>query len=242
MNIEIWTDYMCPFCYIGKRNLERALSQFAHRDKVKVIHRSFELDPHAQRNTQANMYEWLAQKYNLSLERAKEMSAGVAGYAEKSGLHYQFDTMVPTNTFDAHRLTHFAAQLGKAEELAEILFKSVFMDGLAIGERDVLVELASEAGLDQEAVASALAGDDFAREVRMDQEQGSKLGISGVPFFLLDQQYSVSGAQPVEVLLEIMNEVWDKKKAETAVKAEDREKDAVCGIDSCSVSDSPSEN
>ncbi|UVI29632.1 DsbA family oxidoreductase [Paenibacillus spongiae] len=210
MKIEVWSDYLCPFCYIGKRKFENALAQFPHKDKVEVIYRSFELGPDSPKDPGVSMDQILASKYGMSLEQAKAANDNVASQAQTAGLTYHFDTMIPTNSFDAHRLTHYAAQQGKAPEMLERLFRAYFTDSLHIGDRETLARLAGEIGLDRNEAAAMLESGQYAQEVRADEQEGSRLGIKGVPFFVIDRKYGVSGAQPSEVFLEALQKAWNE--------------------------------
>lgn len=201
MKVEIWSDFVCPFCYIGKRHLEQALSQLPYKDHVDVVYRSFELDPNAEPNSGHNMHSLLAEKYGMSIERAKLMNAEVAKRAQAVGLTYYFDTMIPTNSFDAHRLMHFAAENGKMNEMAERLFKAYFTDSKDIGDHTTLADLAAEVSLSKEETLKMLESDDYSHEVRLDEQEGQTLGIRGVPFFVINRKYAVAGAQPIEVFL-----------------------------------------
>jgi predicted DsbA family dithiol-disulfide isomerase len=218
MKVEIWSDFACPFCYIGKRRFEAALSQFPHKEKVEVIFRSFELDPQAKRDMDVSIHEILAAKYGMSVEKAKDMTAQVAQQAEGVGLDYHFDTMIPTNTFDAHRLAHYANAQGKMTEMIERLLKAYFTESLHLGDHQVLAQLAAEIGLDQEKALAMLAGDDYSDHVQADKQKGADLGISGVPFFVLNDKYAVSGAQPGEVFYSALNKVWEEESAAPALQ------------------------
>jgi predicted DsbA family dithiol-disulfide isomerase len=217
MKIEIWSDFVCPFCYIGKRHLEQALSQLPFHNEVEVVYRSFELDPHAELNPGKNMHQLLAEKYGMSIERAKAMNDEVAKRAQAVGLTYHFDTMIPTNSFDAHRLTHFAAEHGKMNDMAERLFHAYFTESKHIGDRETLSQLAADIGLSKEAAANMLASDAYAGSARMDEQEGQRLGIRGVPFFVINRKYAVSGAQPVEVFVEALQKAWDEETPLTMV-------------------------
>lgn len=210
MKVEIWSDYICPFCYIGKRKFEAALEQFPHREHVEVVYRSFELDPNSERNVEFDIHDLLANKYGMSRDKAKEMSDNVGAQAKSVGLDYKFDTMIVTNTFDAHRLTHFAAKHGKMHEMAERLLKAYFTDSKHIGDRETLADLAEEIGLDRGEAAAALAGDEYAQQVRNDEREAGELGIRGVPFFVINRKYGISGAQPTEVFRNALNQAWDE--------------------------------
>jgi predicted DsbA family dithiol-disulfide isomerase len=208
MKVEIWSDFVCPFCYIGKRRFEQAMQQLPNREDIEVIFRSFELDPQAEREMKIDVHDLLAAKYGMTREQAKAANENVANQAKAVGLTYHFDTVIPTNSFDAHRLTHFAAKYGKMNEMAERLFKAYFTDSKHIGKRETLSELAAEVGLDKEEAAAVLAGNEYSDEVRADEDEGHRLGIRGVPFFVINRRYAVSGAQPSEVFLEALQKAW----------------------------------
>jgi predicted DsbA family dithiol-disulfide isomerase len=204
MRIEIWSDFVCPFCYIGKRHLDLALGQLPFKDEVEVIYRSFELDPNAPLNPATNIHGLLAAKYGISVEQAKSLNSDVAKRAGAVGLTFHFDTMIPTNSFDAHRLSHFAAAHGKMYEMAERLFKAYFTESRHIGDRETLAQLAADVGLSHEEALKVLDSGEFGNEVRRDEQEGHRLGVRGVPFFVIDRTYAVSGAQPVEVFVDVL--------------------------------------
>lgn len=208
MKVEIWSDFVCPFCYIGKRRFEQAMQQLPNREDIEVIFRSFELDPQAEREMKIDVHDLLAAKYGMTREQAKAANENVANQAKAVGLTYHFDTVIPTNSFDAHRLTHFAAKYGKMNEMAERLFKAYFTDSKHIGNRETLSELAAEVGLDKEEAAAVLVGNEYSDAVRADEDEGHRLGIRGVPFFVINRKYAVSGAQPSEVFLEVLQKAW----------------------------------
>jgi predicted DsbA family dithiol-disulfide isomerase len=210
MKVEIWSDFVCPFCYIGKRRFEAALERFSNKNNVEVVYRSFELDPNAPRNVDYDVHEMLASKYGMSREKAKAMNDDMTRQAQSVGLTYHFDTAVVTNTFDAHRLAHFAGRYGKAQEMTERLLKAYFTDSRHIGDHETLAALAAEVGLDKDEAARMLAGDEFTKEVRHDEQEARRLGITGVPFFVINQKYAISGAQPSEVFVEALQKAWDE--------------------------------
>lgn len=212
MKIEIWSDIACPWCYVGKRRFERALESFSHRDDVEVSWRSFELDPTAPRQHGEPQAELLSKKYGVSLEQAEAMNANMTAEARKEGLDFRFDRVQVGNTFDAHRLIHFAATEGKRDAMVERLFQAYLTDGAALGDVEVLVRLASEVGLDTGGTRAALGGDAFADEVRADEKRARFLGVSSVPFFAIDERYGVSGAQPPEVLLDALRQAWRERR------------------------------
>lgn len=211
MKIEIWSDIACPWCYVGKRRFEKALASFAHRDELEIVWRSFELDPSAPPTQPGSQAELLAAKYRVPLERAEAMNANMTEQGRKEGLEFNFDRVRVGNTFDAHRLIHFAASAGKREEMVERLFAAYLSEGATLGDRDVLVRLAADVGLDADAARQTLDGDAFADAVRLDEQRARAFGISGVPFFAIDERYGVSGAQPPEVLAGALQTAWAER-------------------------------
>jgi len=211
MKVEIWSDFVCPFCYIGKRKFEAALDQFPNKRNVEVVYRSFELDPQAERDVDYDVHERLARKYNMSREQAKAMNDNVGEQAKAVGLDYRFDSMISTNTFDAHRLAHFAARQGKQHEMTERLLQAYFTDGKHIGDHNTLAALAGEAGLDQSEAARVLAGGEYGEDVRHDERDAQSLGINGVPYFVINRKYGISGAQPTEVFMQVLEQVWQEE-------------------------------
>lgn len=232
MKIEVWSDFACPFCYIGKRRFEGALEHFEHKDEVEVVFRSFELDPNAPRKTEENMHSILASKYGMSYEKAKGMNDNLTEQAKAVGLDYYFDTMQPTNTFDAHRLTHWAGEFGKRYEMTERLFKAYFTESELLGDHAVLARLAGEIGLDEKAAAKMLESDAYKEDVHEDEGQSSRLGISGVPFFVVNQKYGISGAQPEEVFVNALDKIWKEEHPLTMVDGSD---DLACKDGSCAL-------
>ena len=207
MKIEIWSDFVCPFCYIGKRRLESALNQFEYKDEVELIFKSFELDPNAKKKFDGNIHEIIARKYGISIEQAKASNNQIIEQAKAIGLNYNFDNLIPTNTFDAHRLSHYAKAEGKANELSERILKAYFVDSLNISDHKTLASLAGEVGLDSNEALKVLASDKYGAEVRRDEENASRFGITGVPYFIFNDKYAVSGAQPPEVFLDVLEKV-----------------------------------
>ena len=208
MKVEIWSDVVCPWCYIGKRHFEQALAQFAHRDAVEVIWRSYQLDPTAPRNGSQTATEHLAAKRGIPVAQAAAMTAHVTALAAQEGLEYHLDRAPHTNTFDAHRLIHLAATHGQQDAMKERLLHAYFTEGAAVGDPETLVPLAAEAGVPAEEARAMLDSDAYAAEVRADVRRARAFGINGVPFFAVDEKYGVSGAQPAEVLLEVLEQAW----------------------------------
>jgi predicted DsbA family dithiol-disulfide isomerase len=173
-----------------------------------VEFRSFELNPNAPAQQEGNLEEALARKYGVSLEQARAMNARVVDAAAGEGLHYRYDIAKRGNTFDAHRLIHLAATVGLQPAMKERLMAAYFMEGRAIGDRDTLVELAGEVGIDSDRARATLDSDAYAEDVRADEREATELGITGVPFFVINRRYGVSGAQPPEVMLEALAVGW----------------------------------
>lgn len=231
MKVEIWSDFMCPFCYIGKRRFEEALESLPFRESVEVVYRSFELNPNEAVDTGQTTYESLASKYGTTVEQAKAMTANVVEQAQSVGLNYNFDRIKPTNSFDAHRLAHYAASKGKDKEIVERLLAAYFVEAQHVGSKEVLVKLAVELGLDGEEVRAVLEGDQYSEEVRSDERQGAQLGIQGVPFFVIDRKYGISGAQPLSVFSQALTQAWSEGQPLQVIG--NTEDAAVCTDDSC---------
>jgi predicted DsbA family dithiol-disulfide isomerase len=209
LTVEIWSDVVCPWCYIGKRRLEAALERFAHRDEVEVTYRAFELDPEAPVRPEGTGPERLAAKYGVTVEEAQAMNARVTGVAAEDGLEYHLDIARGGNTLDAHRLLHLAAEHGVQAEVKERLMLGYFCEGEPISDPDALVRLVAEVGVPEAEAREVLAGDRFTAEVRDDERLATQLGIRGVPFFVLGRRYGVSGAQPADALLGALEQAWE---------------------------------
>lgn len=208
MDIEIWSDVVCPWCYIGKRRLEQALEQFPHRDEVNIVWRSFELDPQAPEQVTESLDEMLARKYHTTRQNAAQMNARVSKIASEVGLDYHLDKAKPSNTFDAHRLMHLAKAKDIQPQVEERLMQAYFTEGEPIGDHETLARVAAEAGLDAEEARVTLASDAYADDVRADEARAAAFGITGVPFVAIDERYGVSGAQPTEVFLTALQTAW----------------------------------
>lgn len=206
MNIEIWSDVACPFCYIGKVHLEQALKQLPD-SSVNITWKSFELDPNAPVDPKADIYDTLAKKYGKDRGWAKEMNRNMTKMAANVGLDFDMDNVKPTNTFNAHRLIQFAKSKDLQHEMKERLLKAYFTEGKHVGDISTLTELASDVGLDQHEVTKVLNSKEFTDEVVHDIERAHKIGVQGVPFFLINNKYGLSGAQPVEVFIEALNKI-----------------------------------
>ncbi len=204
MQIEIWSDIMCPFCYIGKRKFEAALAQFEHKDDVHITWKSYQLSPDMVTDPHKNINQFLAEHKGISVEEAKRMNEYVTGIAAQVGLTYNFDKTIVANSFNAHRFAHFAKQFGKQDEAEEKLFSAYFNEGKNLDDYNVLIELGKEIGLDPVALKVAFKKGAYADDVRTDIREAEQLGLRGVPFFVFDRKYGVSGAQDSSVFLETM--------------------------------------
>ncbi len=231
LQIDVWSDIVCPWCAIGKRRLETALAKFPHRDDVEVVWRAFELDPSAPRVREGDQASHLAKKYGRTKAQAEDMIRNVADVAAKDGLEFDLLGARSGNTFDGHRLLHLAAERGLQGALKERFFRAYMSEGAPIGEPEVLARLAVEAGLDAEEVRATLASDKYAKEVREEESAARTIGISGVPFFVFGGRLAVSGAQPAEVLLRALEEAWaqapETKAGEAAAEG------STCGPEGC---------
>lgn len=201
MQIEVWSDITCPWCYIGKRRLETALTQFDGRDDVTVEWKSFQLDPSAPLGQTGTVYEALSKKFGKSVDEIKAMNGHVTEIAAAEGLAYDFDKYQPINTFDAHRVLHLAKSLGLGDAVKERFLKGQFTEGERLEDHETLVRLAAEAGVPEADARRVLAGTEYADAVRADVRELQSLGGNGVPFYVVDRRYGISGAQPVEVFL-----------------------------------------
>jgi predicted DsbA family dithiol-disulfide isomerase len=210
MRVDIWSDVVCPWCYVGKARFEKALSGFPHRDEVEVVYRSFELDPGWPKDQRETALSMLSSKYGMSREQASAAEARIAGLAQAEGLGFDPDRPVG-NTFDLHRVIHLADAKGVQRELLTALNGAYFGQARQVFDRDVITEVAGEAGLDSGAVAEVLNGDAYADAVRQDEREARELGITGVPFFVFDMALGVSGAQPTDTFTSALDQAWARR-------------------------------
>jgi len=234
MQLEIWSDVVCPWCAIGKRRIEAALARFGHRDEVTVRWRSFELDPTAPVERPGELVEHLAEKYGLTRAKAEAFQRQMTEQAAGEGWEFRLDRARGANTFDAHRLLHLAAEHGVQDAVKERLMRAYLTDGERIGDRETLARLGAEAGLDEAEARAVLGSTRFADEVRADERQAHAFGISAVPFFVIDRRYGVPGAQPADVLLEALETAWAEANPLTVLTpAGGRADDGACADGSC---------
>ncbi|MBD8523150.1 DsbA family oxidoreductase [Lysinibacillus fusiformis] len=233
MKIEIWSDYVCPFCYIGKKQLEQAIEDTGFGGQVELVYRSYQLDPNTPVDSNITVYESLAKKYGMTLEKAKEMTLGVTARAKEVGLNYDFSNLMEENTLKAHRLVKWAEQQGDVTALVEALLHSHFIEGKRIGQEDVLLDIAEQVGLQRAEVAKILAVDEFKNEVEADIQEGLQLGVRGVPFFVLNRKYGISGAQPQEVFEDTIRKVAEEEGLQPGLKMAGMDDAGVCTDDNC---------
>jgi predicted DsbA family dithiol-disulfide isomerase len=210
MKVEIWSDIMCPFCYIGKRKFEKALEQFGDKEKVEITWKSFQLNPDMETAPGKNINQYLAEIKGWSLEQAKEMNDRVTKMAESVGLSYDFNKAVVANSFDAHQFIQLAKTKGKGDLAEEQLFKGYFTEGSDIADTETLVAIGVSIGLDREEVKDALESGKYAEAVQQDIAEAQQIGVRGVPFFVFDRKYAVSGAQESAAFLDVMNKTLEK--------------------------------
>jgi predicted DsbA family dithiol-disulfide isomerase len=239
VQVEVFSDVVCPWCYIGKRRLEQALAQFSHADAVTVTFRSFQLDPSTPREADGTLTQRLASKYGVSLEQAQAMNQRVTDAAATVGLDFHLDRAHPANTFDAHRLLHFAAEHDRQAELKERLMRAYFTEGGRIADHSALADYAAQSGLDRQGAAGVLAaqdGDGYADAVRADFSLARSFGITAVPFFVIDRRYGVEGAQEADLLVQTLETAWAEANPLTVVPAATTGgSDAACDDGSCAV-------
>lgn len=211
MKIEVWSDYVCPFCYIGKRRLESALKQSGLESEVEVVYKAYQLDPTTPVASDRSLIEGLAGKYNIGKEEAENMMQNVQEQAKSVDLHYDVKNMKTSNTFDAHRLAKFADKHGVEDQVTERLLHGYFVEGERIDTEDILLAIANEAGLDKEETKAMLRSEDFSKEVQADIAEAQEVGVKGVPFFVINRKYAISGAQPTEAFVEALEKIAEEE-------------------------------
>ena len=212
MKVEIWSDIVCPFCYIGKRKFENALNSFDQKDKVEIVWRSFQLDADLVQIKGQSVDEYLAIRKGTTLEKGKEMNAYMSSVAKEVGLNYNFDIAIINNTLNAHRLSHLACKYGIQNNIEEALFDAYYTQGKDIGDVETLTKIGVDAGLNKVDIDAMFATDEYSEAVRMDQYEAQQIGVQGVPFFVFNNKYAVSGAQPTDVFKEILEKAWEDEK------------------------------
>jgi predicted DsbA family dithiol-disulfide isomerase len=236
LKIEIWSDFVCPFCYIGKRRLELALDEFKYKEQVKLVFKSYELDPNSKAWPNQNIHEYLASRKGMPVDYAKQLNENVGKQARTVGLIYNFDTMQHTNTFDAHRVAKYAETKQLGNEMTEKLLHAYFTDSELISDHETLKRLASEVGLEADDVEDLLDTKRFSKRVREDEDLARQIGVQGVPFFVFNETYAVSGAQPKEVFLQVLEKVWEEASMDlAATKNSSESKTSYCTGEECEI-------
>jgi predicted DsbA family dithiol-disulfide isomerase len=233
LKIQIWSDVMCPFCYIGKRKIEEALNQFENKNSVAIEWKSFQLDPSFVATPNESIIDHLAEKYRKDTHWAQTMVDNMTENAKRSGLDFHFEKAILANSLNAHRLLHLAKKNNLSNELEELLFKAYLTDGKNVNDLHTLESLGLEVGLEKEAINHVLHSDVYANEVRQDQEEAQAIGVTGVPFFVFDNKYAVSGAQPTDVFLKTLEKTWEEGNFKTKLKLQNTNGENSCGIDGC---------
>ena len=231
--VQIWSDVMCPFCYIGKRRIEEALSLFDNKDSVAIEWKSFQLDPSFVATPNESIIDHLAEKYRKDTNWAQTMVDNMTENAKNSGLDFRFEKAILANSLNAHRLLHLAKKHNLSNELEELLFKAYLTDGKDVNDLNTLESLGLEVGLEKEAIENVLHSDVYANEVRKDQEVAQSIGVTGVPFFVFDNKYAVSGAQTTDVFLKTLEKSWEEGNFETKLNLQNTTDENSCGIDGC---------
>jgi len=229
---------MCPFCYIGKRHFEQAIEKLPFKNEIEVDWKSFQLNPEYHNANNETVYDYLSRSKGMPVDQAKQMTKQVADMAANAGLSIDFDTNIPANTFNAHRLIHLAAKHGLQDLAEEKLFEAHFVNSKNIGQTDVLVDLAVEIGLNKDEAVAVLNSDEFAEAVRYDIYESQNLGIRGVPYFVMDRKYGVSGAQPVQAFTDALTQSfteWKAAQPKTTITSLDKNNDAVCNENGCEI-------
>jgi predicted DsbA family dithiol-disulfide isomerase len=219
MEVDIWSDIACPWCYIGKRRFEQALSEFEHGDDVHVTWRSFELDPNAPAQREGDLAALLAAKYGMSVEQARASQDQLTQTAAAEGLEFRFDIARSGLTFDGHRLIHLAATHGRADAMKERLMRAYFTEGELIADHEALVRMATEVGINRLETRTVLAGKRYADAVRADEAIAQQLGIAAVPTFVVNRKLAMSGANPPDQLLALLRQGWEQDPTAAAVDA-----------------------
>lgn len=232
MKIEIWSDVVCPFCYIGKRKLEKSLAKMPFADQVEIEWKSFQLNPEQETNPNFSTIEHLSKSKGWSLEQTLEITSNVIAMAEAEGLVFDFNKAVVANTKNAHRLIHLAKKSSKGPEMKERLLKAYFTEGFNVDDPEILIALGVEVGLDASKIDEMLKSNQFENEVELDIYESRQLGVRGVPFFVLDRKYGISGAQPDQVFDDSLAKAWEEyEKANPVLQMVDGLSEDSCEID-----------
>lgn len=235
MKIEMWSDFVCPYCYMAKRKLEMALDQFPLNNNVVLVYKSYELYPDNEKSSDTNIHTLTAEKYGISQEKARENNEMVCEQAKAAGLTYHLEEMQRANTFDAHRLAQYARKKGKASELIEALFRACFTESKNISDHGTLQEVASRVRLDDGDIATLLESRKYRNFVRDDEEQAKEIGVDRIPFFVFNEKFAVSGGQSVEMFMDILKNVQEKEGTEPHSVSPVQSGTIICTDESCEI-------
>ncbi len=232
MKVEIWSDVMCPFCYIGKNNFEKALEQLPFKEEVEVEWKSFQLDPSLNPEETQSTFDYFREKKGFPEAQAQQMISQVKQMGAGSGIDFQFERALITNTFSAHKILHLAKKYKKSNEMEEALFIAHFIDGKNVGDHETLIALAESLGIDKEEARQVLDSAAFDDEIQQDIQEARTNGVSGVPFFILNGKYAVSGAQPAELFVNALQQTYDETVAPLKIQTDSS---ASCDADGCEI-------
>jgi len=210
MKVEMWMDFVCPFCYLGKAKFEKALENFSDKENVEIIYKSFELDPNASKIYKGTMSELVSEKYGITIEEAQENNERLTVEAKEVGLVYNLEKAIPVNTLYTHRLLQYAKEIGKDAEVVSVIFKAYFTDSKNLSDIDTLVKISKEAGLEEEVVREILNSDKYTDRVREDEKESQDLGIDVVPYFVINKKFTVAGAQSIDTLRDALEKALIK--------------------------------
>lgn len=233
LKVQIWSDVMCPFCYIGKRKIEEALNQFENKSSVAIEWKSFQLDPNFVATPDETIVDHLAEKYRKDTDWAQTMIDNMTENAKRSGLDFHFEKAILANSLNAHRLLHLAKKYQKADEVKELLFKAYLTDGDNVNDWETLKKIGLQTGLDINEIEQLIHSNEYTTAVIQDQQQAQSLGVTGVPFFVFDNKYAVSGAQPTEVFLKTLEKTWEEGKFTASLEMQNTADANSCGINGC---------
>ncbi len=233
MKVEIWSDIMCPFCYIGKRHFEEAMNSFENKDKIEVEWKSYQLDSDIPQDMVAakTVYDYVAERKGMNLEESRQLHDHVVSMAKNAGLDYHFEKTIVANSLMAHRIIQKAKEFSLGDRAEEIFFKAYFTDGKNLADRDTLLALGEEIGLSRPQIDDALTNDVYSYAVHQDIQEGSRLGVRGVPFFVFDRKYGISGAQPIEAFKQTLQQSFDEWTKENASSIQMTASGEACSMD-----------
>ena len=233
MKFEIWSDFGCPFCYIGKKRFEKALEAFPHKDEIEVVYKAYQLNPMAPKEMKESAYESFAKSHGMTVEQAKSRFNMFTENAKSVGLTYRYDIIQMTNTFDAHRLAKWANGFGKEPALTDRLMKAYFTEGKNLSDYETLVDLAKEMGLNGEEALKVLSENKYADQVKAEMNEARQIGVQGVPFFVINRKYGISGAQQEDYFTATLEQIWEENHPLKTLESADE--GAVCTDESCSL-------